>query len=106
MRSTRWHVVQVGTGLPLAVLLPASPSRVALLVSPQDLSDVLYLTTEPGAPALLGICIPPGTPSLLLRCEDLGDIVQAAWYASAGTGQDVAVLEVSAGKPSSDGSRS
>lgn len=94
MRTARYTIAQASSALPLPMIAPASPGRAALLISPQDPAAAVYVTPEPGAAAGSGICIPIGAPALLLRVEDVGDILMGPWYASTTASQAVVVVDV------------
>ncbi len=97
MRSAKYSVVNVAVGaVNPAPLVPASPHRVALMIAPIEDANAFYVTPDPKAIALIGIRVSAATGPLTLRVEELGDIVQNAWYAGSWAGaQQVAVIDVS-----------
>ncbi len=97
MRSSKFSVVIVPVGAASDfVLVPASRDRVALLVSPTSGSNAIFLAPAPNMAALIGFQISAASGPLLLRAEDLGDVLQGAWYADAAAAdQSVCVLDVS-----------
>ena len=97
IRRSKFSVVIVPVGAASDfVLVPASRDRVALLVSPTSGSNAIFLAPAPNMAALIGFQISAASGPLLLRAEDLGDVLQGAWYADAAAAdQSVCVLDVS-----------
>lgn len=96
MRSSKYSIVNVGVGaVNPGPLVPASPNRVALMISPIEDANAFYVTPDAQATALVGIRVSAATGPLTLRVEELGDILQNAWYAGSwAAAQQVAVLDV------------
>ncbi len=95
MRTSKYNIITAPISLPAALLVPPSPARVGILVSAMS-TETVFITPDPNAAVLTGFQISKESGPLLLRREDLGDIITAAWYATATTTpQSVPVLDIS-----------
>ncbi|MCB9740767.1 MAG: hypothetical protein H6747_15995 [Deltaproteobacteria bacterium] len=95
MRTSKYNIITAPTSVPAALLVPPSAVRVAILVSAMS-DETLFITPDPNAAVLTGFQITKESGPLLLKREDLGDIITAAWYATATTTpQLVPVLDIS-----------
>ena len=95
MRTSKYALITAPDAVPVGLLVPPSPVRVALMVSVMG-TDPIFVTPDPGAAVLTGFKITPESGPLLLRREELGDVITGAWYISAMTSsQLVPVLDIS-----------